>query len=155
VSNTSSTNGASQSQSYCGMQMNSYPGQMISPSSLHDISALGTTGLSAHDHGPSGTLQRIVQSHTKPATRIAGKALYDRTIQIQYQTVRSHRACHKGKIHFIQDLVLREKSNLDILIPVRKKTTLCPRGPSDPESGPSNSTQGRSRFCRQVADSPA
>jgi hypothetical protein len=54
ASNTSTTNGAFQSQPYYGMPMNSYPGQMMSPSSLHCRSALGMAGQSTHDHGPSG-----------------------------------------------------------------------------------------------------
>jgi hypothetical protein len=54
VSKTSATNGASLSQPYYGMSMNSYPGKMMSPTSLHGRSALGTAGQSAHDHGPSG-----------------------------------------------------------------------------------------------------
>jgi hypothetical protein len=35
------------------MLMNSYPRQMLSPSSLHGRSALGLAGESAHNHGPS------------------------------------------------------------------------------------------------------
>jgi hypothetical protein len=54
ASKTSTTNGASQSQPYYGMSMNSYPGKMLSPSSLHDRSTLDTAGQFAHDHGPSG-----------------------------------------------------------------------------------------------------
>jgi hypothetical protein len=44
TSKTSATNGASQSQPYYGMSMNSYMGKILSPSSLHDRSALSTTG---------------------------------------------------------------------------------------------------------------
>jgi hypothetical protein len=51
---TSATNGASQSQPYYGMSMNSYPGKMLSPSSLHGKSALDMAGQLVHDHGPSG-----------------------------------------------------------------------------------------------------
>jgi hypothetical protein len=47
VSKTSATNGASQSQPYYGMSMNSYPGKMMSPTSLHGRSALGTAGQAA------------------------------------------------------------------------------------------------------------
>jgi hypothetical protein len=54
ASKTSTTNGASQSQPYYGMSMNSYQGKMLSPSSLNDRSTLGTAGQFAHDHGPSG-----------------------------------------------------------------------------------------------------
>jgi hypothetical protein len=50
ASKTSTTNGASQSQPYYGMSMNSYPGKMQSPSSLHGRSDLGTVGQSTHDH---------------------------------------------------------------------------------------------------------
>jgi hypothetical protein len=89
ASKTSATNGDSQSQPYYGMSMNSYPGKILSPSSLHDRSALGTAGQSAHDHGPSGTLRRIVWSRTEPVTSLAGKSLHGRMVQIQYQTVRS------------------------------------------------------------------
>jgi hypothetical protein len=38
-------------------------------------------------NGPSGTLCRTVQSRTEPSTSLAGKALHNRTIRIQYQTV--------------------------------------------------------------------
>ena len=54
MSNTSATNRASQSKSYCGMPMNSYLGQMLLPHSLHSRSALGTIGQAVHDHGSSG-----------------------------------------------------------------------------------------------------
>jgi hypothetical protein len=54
ASKASTTNGASQSQPYYGMSMNSYPGKMLSPALLHGRSALNTAGQSAHDHGPSG-----------------------------------------------------------------------------------------------------
>jgi hypothetical protein len=36
------------------MSMNPYPGKMLSQTSLHDRSVLGTAGQSAHDHGSSG-----------------------------------------------------------------------------------------------------
>jgi hypothetical protein len=54
ASKTSATNGASQSQPYYGMSMNSYPGKMLSPALLHGRSALGTAKQSTHDHGSSG-----------------------------------------------------------------------------------------------------
>jgi hypothetical protein len=94
ASKTSATNGASQSQPYYGMSMNSYLGEILSPSSLHDRSALGMVGQSAHDHGSSdppmdrptpyagqfGVAPSLSQvSQTNP--------LHGRTVRIQYQTV--------------------------------------------------------------------
>jgi hypothetical protein len=84
ASKTSATNEASQSQLYYGMSMNSYPRKMLSPALLHGRSALGTAGQSTHDHRPSDTLRQTVQSRTEPTTSLAGKALHDRTVQIQY-----------------------------------------------------------------------
>jgi hypothetical protein len=70
--------------------MNSYPGKMLSPSSLHDRSTLGTAGQSAHDHGPfdppidrpapytrqSGVAPSLSQvSQAKPCT--AGRSGYN------------------------------------------------------------------------------
>jgi hypothetical protein len=61
------TNGASQSQPYYGMSMNSYPGKMLSPALLHGRSALGTVGQSAHDHRPSGPPMNRPTPYVEPS----------------------------------------------------------------------------------------
>jgi hypothetical protein len=50
------TNVFSQSQTYSGMSLDSYPGQLLPPSSLYGRSALSTAGLPAHNLGPSDPL---------------------------------------------------------------------------------------------------
>jgi hypothetical protein len=105
ASKISATNGASQSQPYYGMSMNSYPGKMLSPSSLHDRSALGTIGQSAHDHRPSdppmkhpapyagqsGVASSLSQvSQAKPCT--SGRSGYNTRPSGPSATVRSPRS---------------------------------------------------------------
>jgi hypothetical protein len=83
ASKTSATNAASQSQPYYGMSMNSYPRKMLSPSSLHDRSAVGTldsprtiTYRPAPYARPSGVASSLSQvSQAKSCT--AGRSGYN------------------------------------------------------------------------------